>query len=89
MGRAYGACARSDKERRRGVATLRRGGETQDQPHNRHVPTTMNDMTIQVEGLRWHAAHDTPSTAFLKLVQKERMFEVDHRVRDRVVAAAW
>ena len=26
----------------------------QDQPHNRHVPTDMNDMTIQVEGLRWH-----------------------------------
>ena len=36
--RAQGACARPDKERRRGVATLRRGGETQDQPHNRPVP---------------------------------------------------
>jgi hypothetical protein len=33
---------------------LRRGGETQDQPHNRPVPTDMNDMTLQVEGLRWH-----------------------------------
>jgi hypothetical protein len=33
---------------------LLRGGETQDQPHNRHVPTNMNDMTLHVEGLRWH-----------------------------------
>ena len=53
-GRAHGACARSGKERRRGVATLRRGGETQDQPHNRPVPTTMYGMTLHVEGLRWH-----------------------------------
>ncbi len=50
----HGACARSDKERRRGVATLRRGGETPDQPHNRHVPTDMYDMTLHVEGLGWH-----------------------------------
>ena len=42
------------KDRRRGVATLRRGGETQDQPHNRHVPTIMKGMTVHVEGLRWH-----------------------------------
>ena len=41
-------------ERRRGVATLLRGGETQDQPHNRHVPTNMWGMTLHVEGLRWH-----------------------------------
>ena len=53
-GRAQGACARSDQERRRGVATLRRGGETPDQPHNRPVPTTINGMTLHVEGLRWH-----------------------------------
>ena len=26
----------------------------QDQPHNRHVPTNMNAMTLQVEGLGWH-----------------------------------
>ena len=50
----HGACARSDKERRRGVAKLLRGGETPDQPHNRHVPTDMNGMILQVEGLRWH-----------------------------------
>ncbi len=31
-----------------------RGGETQDQPHNHPVPTDMNDMNLQVEGLRWH-----------------------------------
>ena len=54
MGRAHGACARSDKKRRRGVVTLRRGGETQDQPHNRHVPTTMWGMILHGEGLRWH-----------------------------------
>ena len=53
-GRAHGACARSDKERRGGVVPLRRRGETQDQPHNRHVPKTMNDMTLHVERLRWH-----------------------------------
>ena len=50
MGRAQGACARSDKERRRGVATLRRGGETQDQPHNRPVPTIMKGMTYTFVG---------------------------------------
>ena len=33
---------------------LRRGGETQDQPHNRHVPTTMWGMRVRVEGLGWH-----------------------------------
>ncbi len=53
-GRADGACARSDKERRRGVAELLRGGETQDQPHNRRVPTTMRGMILHVDGLRWH-----------------------------------
>jgi len=31
-----------------------RGGETPDQPHNRHVPTNRKGMTLQVEGLRWH-----------------------------------
>ncbi len=31
-----------------------RGGETQDQPHNRHVPTTMWGMILHVEGLGWH-----------------------------------
>ena len=45
---------KAKNDRRRGVATLRRGGETRDQPHNRHVPTNMNDITLQVEGLRWH-----------------------------------
>ena len=25
-----------------------------DQPHNRPVPTSMYDMTLHVEGLRWH-----------------------------------
>ena len=33
---------------------LLRGGETQGQPHNRHVPTTMRGMILHVEGLRWH-----------------------------------
>ncbi len=54
MGRAHGACARSDKERRRGVAELLRGGETQDQPYNRPVPSTIWGMTVRVEGLGWH-----------------------------------
>ena len=62
-GRAHGACARSDKERRRVVAELRRGGETQDQPHNRHVPTTMWGMTLHVEGLRWHDPDHAPRGA--------------------------
>jgi len=53
-GRAHGACARSGKERRGVVVLLRRRGETQDQPRNRHVPTIMDDMTLHVEGLRWH-----------------------------------
>jgi hypothetical protein len=45
---------KAKNERRRVVATLRRGGETPDQPHNRHVPTTMWGMTLHVEGLGWH-----------------------------------
>ena len=53
-GRAHGACARSDKERRGVVVLLRRPGETQDQPRNRHVPHTMVDMNLHVGGLRWH-----------------------------------
>ena len=49
------------QDRRRGVAeraprpkAVVRGGETQDQPHNRHVPAAVNYMTSHVEGLRWH-----------------------------------
>jgi hypothetical protein len=30
------------------------GVQTQDQPYKRLVPTTMNDMTLHVEGLGWH-----------------------------------
>ena len=45
---------KAKNERRRGVAALRRGGETQDQPHNRHVPTNTRGMTLHVEGLGWH-----------------------------------
>jgi hypothetical protein len=47
------ACVQT-KERRGGVVILRRRGETQDQPRNRHVPKTMYDMILRVEGLRWH-----------------------------------
>ncbi len=36
------------------VAKLLRGGETQDQPHNRPVPSTMCGISLHVEGLRWH-----------------------------------
>ena len=45
---------KAKNDRRRGVAELLRGGETPDQPHNRHVPTTIWGMTLHVEGLRWH-----------------------------------
>ena len=45
---------KAKNERRRGVAELLRGGETQYQSHNRHVPTTMWGMILHVEGLRWH-----------------------------------
>ncbi len=52
---------KAKNERRRGVAeraprpkAVVRGGETQDQPHNRPVPTNRNGMTLHVEGLRWH-----------------------------------
>ena len=55
---------KAKNERRRGVATLLRGGETQDQPHNRHVPTAIWGMTLHVEGLRWrgpdHASRGAP-----------------------------
>ena len=36
---------------RRSNATAK--GETQDQPHNRPVPTGMDGMTLHVEGSRW------------------------------------
>ncbi len=39
---------------RRGSQPKAVEGETQDQPHNRHVPTNMRGMTLHVEGLRWH-----------------------------------
>ena len=42
---------KAKNERRGVVVPLRRRGETQDQPRNRHVPTNMNDMTLHVEGL--------------------------------------
>ncbi len=45
---------KAKNERRRGVAALRRGRETQDQPHNRPVPTTMSDVSLRVGGLGWH-----------------------------------
>jgi hypothetical protein len=45
------------------AATVRRGGETQDQPRNRHVPTNMRDMTIQIEGLGWHDPDHAPRGA--------------------------
>ncbi len=54
MRRAQDACARSDKERRRVVAELRRGGETQDQPRNHPVPNGIVAMNLRVRGLRWH-----------------------------------
>ena len=41
-------------DRRRPVATLQRGGETPDQPHNRPVPTTLCGISLHVDGLRWH-----------------------------------
>ena len=62
---------KAKNERRRGVATLRRGGETQDQPHNRPVPTDMNDMTLQVEGLGWHGPdHAVPPLLELLTVDR-------------------
>ena len=42
---------------RAGTAAKGRGREeekTQDQPHNRPVPTNMKGMTVHVEGLWWH-----------------------------------
>ena len=41
-------------DRRRPVATLQRGGETPDQPHNRPVPTTICGISLHVDGLPWH-----------------------------------
>ena len=51
VGRARGAFACSAKKRRRGVAALRRGEATMDQPRTHHVPVRMQHRGVKDCGL--------------------------------------